>query len=300
MPSDLTTIHPGNLDDLIHVMQRSSEGSVFQFDVDLFKFLALSRFWNFSYQHSFLSYVDGQPAGLILNAVEPALHEAYTFYWGVTPEFRGRRVGMSLFDAYLKLLREEGYTKTDGDETDGSPSSVYRRWGYTRNEDFTEMQTRKLRIPPGAEDVEIRSLDLNKLLSSWSVFEGFRHWVQRPNFLLNDRKFLQVLAAFNNDQLCGYTVFTCLPGHVVINDFRFKDDKTGLAILRRIADAGYPSPYIASFVPVASPAYRLLEEAGFVGVKHFTSTTLTFSGPGSDFGRGSASERLSSDKRDVP
>ena len=86
MPSDLRTIRTENLEDLLHVVRVSSAGFVFQLDVDLFKFLALSRFMNFSYEHSFLSYVDGQPAGVLLNAVEPTEHEAFSYYWGVLPE----------------------------------------------------------------------------------------------------------------------------------------------------------------------------------------------------------------------
>src|SRR4030095_10369642 len=100
MPSDLRTINAANLDDLIHVIKGSSSGFVFQFDLDFFNFLALSRFWNFSYEHSFLSYADNQPAGDLINCVNPAEHDAFSFYWGVLPQFRGRRIAMSIVDAY--------------------------------------------------------------------------------------------------------------------------------------------------------------------------------------------------------
>jgi GNAT superfamily N-acetyltransferase len=288
MPSDLRSIHTGNLEDLIHVLRGSSEGFVFQFDVDLYGFLALSRFWNFSYEHSFLAYAGGQPAGALLNSVDPSTREAFSFYWGVLPEFRGGRVAMSLVDAYFRLLRREGYSKTDADETTGSPSSVYRKLGYHRNEGFAEIQTRELHIASACEEFDIRPVDLDQLLPSWSDFPGFRHWVQRPNFLRNAARFIKILAAFKNEQLCGYVVLTCSSGHLVICDFRFKTRETGLAILRYIADSDYPPPYVVSFVPSPSPAYQLLDELGFAGVKRFTSMTLHLSSSSSQFVRRTA------------
>ena len=288
MPSDLRPINASNLDDVIHVIKGSSSGFVFQFDLDFFSFLALSRFWNFSYEHSFLSYADNEPAGVLINCVNPAEHDAFSFYWGVLPQFRGGRIAMSLVDAYFRLLHQQGYSQTDADETVGSPSSVYKRLGYVSNESFTEIQTPQLAISPSGNEPEIRKIDLDELVVPGSSFPGFRHWVQRPNFFRNASKFLEILGAFKGQELRGYVVLTCWPGHVVICDFRFKTRQTGFALLRRIADLKYPPPYSASFVPVSGPAHQLLNELGFSGVKRFTSMTLQFSSSSSQFVRRAA------------
>src|ERR1700749_1734937 len=88
-----------NLPDAIHLMNESSRGMSFEYQLDTFSFLSLSRYWNFSYEHSRIGYVEGEPAVLILNCVDPSAQEAFTFYWGALPKFRSRRISLPLFDA---------------------------------------------------------------------------------------------------------------------------------------------------------------------------------------------------------
>ena len=71
-------------------MNESSAGKMFAFHLDVMQFLMLARFWNFSYAHSYLAYVNDQPAGILLNSVNPPSKELYTFYWGVVPAHRNR------------------------------------------------------------------------------------------------------------------------------------------------------------------------------------------------------------------
>jgi len=282
MPSDLRPIHAGNLEDLLHVIRGSSHGHIFQLDLDIFGFLALSRFWNFSYQHSFLNYVSGQPAGALLNCADPEEHQAYTFYWGVLPEFRRGRVAMSLIHAF-KLLRDQGYLTIEADETVESPSTIYKKLGYLPTQSFAELQTGKIDIASVNDQIELHEIDVDRLLADWPLFPGFRHWAQRPNFMRNSVKFVEFLAAFTNETMSGYIVVTRLSGHSVISDLRFQNREAGLALLRRISGADFPPPYSASFVPVPSSAYQLLIDVGFVSVKRFTSVTLEFSSSSSQF-----------------
>jgi hypothetical protein len=293
MPADIRPIRTDNLEDLIHVLRGSSHGFIFQFDIDIYGFLALSRFWNFSYQHSFLSYVDGEPAGLVLNIVDPVEHEALTFYWGVLPQFRGRsRIALSLLDAYFSLLHRQGYARTDADESHGSgkipgsPGQIHRKLGYVQNEVFTEIQTSKLRIPSANGKFAVRKLDLNELLPALSSFPGFRYWSQRPYFLRHLANSLEILGAFKNDELYAYTVLTLSSGRLTILDFRFKARDAGLSLLHRIAKSNYPPPYTASYVPISGTTFQLLDDVGFARTtRGFTSMTLDFSTTSSQFVR---------------
>jgi hypothetical protein len=192
---------------------------------------------------------------------------------------------MSLVDAYFSLLHRQGYTRTDADETIGSPAQIYKKMGYVRNEVFAEIQTAKLTVPPSVSKFAIRKLDLNGLLPALSAFPGFRYWAQRPNFLRHAVSSLEILGAFKNDELYAYTVQTLSPGHLAIFDFRFKTRDAGLSLLHHIAKLNYPPPYSASYVPFSSPTFQLLYDVGFAGPKRFNSLTLDFSTSSSQFVR---------------
>jgi len=99
MSEELRPIGLHNLHDVIRLLNESSRGMSLACNLDFFSFLALARYWNFSYKHSLLGYIDGEAAVLILNCTDRAANDAYTFYWGTLPKFRRRRPSLPLFDA---------------------------------------------------------------------------------------------------------------------------------------------------------------------------------------------------------
>ena len=65
MAHEIRRITAADLSDVVHVINGSSAGFSFQFNVDLAQFLSLSRLWKFSYSHSYLGFIDGKPAGVL-------------------------------------------------------------------------------------------------------------------------------------------------------------------------------------------------------------------------------------------
>src|SRR5438445_10509116 len=109
MSEDLRTLSPQNVWQAIDLLNRSSRDTSLKYDVDIFGFSRLMRYWNISYDYSLMRYVADQPAALILNCVEPGTRDAYTFFWGALPEFRTGRIAFSLVEAACRKLYEDGY-----------------------------------------------------------------------------------------------------------------------------------------------------------------------------------------------
>jgi len=72
-------IGPNDLTETARLVNESSRGHSFEFDLDLAKFLGLSSYWNFSYYHSSIAYANGVGAGVLLNTVEPQVRSATRF-----------------------------------------------------------------------------------------------------------------------------------------------------------------------------------------------------------------------------
>ncbi len=288
MSVEIQRIHPGNLQDVVEVVNRSSSGHVFQYNLDVFGFMALSRFWNLSYEHSFLCYVANRPAGVMLNAVDPAEREAFSLYWGVLPDFRGGRVAMSLMHAYFSLLQRQGYLRTSADTAHGSPSPIYEKLGARSRHVFAEVESEMLALPEDQGEYDVREPDSQQLLSILSSFPGPRHWAQGPNFYSNSVRSLSPLAAFKDGRVEGYLVRTFSSGCLSVLDFRFASESAGHMLLRSAFNPNVPPPYRVSFVTVPSREYDLLCDAGFSGDKLATFITLDFSSTASKFVRGTS------------
>src|SRR5215469_13404367 len=97
-------IEAADISDVIAVINESSRGLSFELRLDRTKFLALSSFWNFSYRHSYIAFIGGELAGVVINAVDPEGRESYSYYWGVTPRFRGTGLGLKLAKTYLNQV----------------------------------------------------------------------------------------------------------------------------------------------------------------------------------------------------
>lgn len=280
MSLDLRPVTPENLESVVDLINGSSRGLNFQFELNVFKFLTLSRFWNFSYSHSYVGYLGGEPAGVLLNVADAPEREAFSFYWGVLPKFRNRRLSMALVDAYFDQLRREGYHRTHADVTSQSPLGIYEKLGYKKNQELIELKAQKPSVEAGNNEFQICFLEPRELLSQWTSFHaGFSYWTRRPSFIRNAAPFLEIVGAYQQDRLQAYAVITCWPGHTSIVDLQFSVPAKSAAhqLIHSLLRNQYPLPFVVSFVPSASPVHAMLGECGFTLAQRFTSMTLEFS-----------------------
>jgi len=277
VPADLRLVSLANLDDVIQVMNDSSHTVLLRFNLDRAQFLALSRFWDFSYNHSYIGYVGGEPAGIVLNSVDPDSREALSFYWGVMPAFRKRRLSMALAFRYLNQVRAEGYLRAHADAGADSPTAVYEKLGYRATQVLTQMESGAPQLPQQSSGCEIRHLEIEELLASREPFlSDPLYWAQRPRFLRHAAKMLEALGAYRAGSLVAYAVLTAWPGHTMFVEFQTTadDEAAGLDLLRYMTRERYPAPLILSFIRWPSPMYALLRKADFEETKRITSMTL--------------------------
>jgi hypothetical protein len=269
MPADIRPIGLENLEDVVRVMNGSSRGHVFEFGLDVGRFLSISWFWNFSYRHSRIGYAGTEAAGVLLNSVDPDAHDAYSFYWGVLPEHRHRRLSMELAFRYFDQLRAEGFTHTEADASAEAPLRIYEKLGYQPIHESIDLVCERPDVRPQPH-CEIRVMDSPELIAQWdSLRSGPVHWPHRATFLRQIERFAQILGAFQNGQMAGYAVVTGWNGSCTMIDFRFLDEAAGLALLEHLPRTPYPPPFICSNVTPRSPEHVLLHRLGFQG-KHRT------------------------------
>jgi Acetyltransferase (GNAT) family len=274
MSTDLEPIGLHNLETVISLINGSSKDFAFEYNLDPLKFLALARFWNFSYACSYLGFVGGEPAGVILNALDPQEQEALTFYWGVLPRFRHRRIAIELLFTFLEVLRGRGYRKAHADPTTDPAIRIGKKLGYCFNQELIELETSNPRTEAKRGGLDVHLMKAEQLFSRWLHFPTrFRYWAQRPAFICTAASFLEVAGVNSETQLEAYAIFTCWPGHTTLIDFRFLDEDAGRQLLAFLVD-GYPPPYSVSFVPAGGRDQALLEQAGFRPTRRFTSMTL--------------------------
>ena len=276
MAAELRRISLDNIQDVVEVTNGSSSGRTFAFGLDFAQFVMLSRFWNFSWQHSWLAAVRGAPAGVVLNTVDPDAREAYSFYWGVLPEFRRARVSMQLVYTYLDQVRREGYLRTHADVSADSPLTIYEKLGFRPAQELLELRTAKVVVPEECAPA-VHPLALDELLERVSVpVAAPAYWTRRAFFLRHAAPFLEVLGAFHGDTLEAYVVLTRWPGYTVLVQFVPLSDTDGpaRALLGAIAAGDYPGPFIAPYLTPGARPQQILESAGFGEPRSFVSLTL--------------------------
>jgi hypothetical protein len=278
MDYSLRRILPADIADVANIMNESSRGHMFQFRLDPMQYLFLSNFWQFSYDHSYIGFVGSQPAGLVLNCVDRPANESYSFYWGVIPECRGRRLSMALVHQYLGQMRREGYVRAHLDCTFSSPTVIYKRLGFVPCMDVVQLETPYPDLGPAA-DPTAHEVALEEVLRDGARQTQPVHWTRRPIFLRRSARYLHSIACQDGDRMTGYAVLTTRPGHTQVLDLQCPDPATGRAIIRYLLDHQYPPPYIFSFVPMESPAYNLLLDCGFHVTKSFSSMMLDLQPP---------------------
>jgi hypothetical protein len=262
---ELSHLTLDNIMDAIAVMNASSAGRTFAFDLDLFKFLSLSRFWRLTYPYSHVAYVEGQPAGVLLNSVDPAAREAYTFYWGVAERFRRTRVAWELLvHAYLGRLRREGYVRTSGDTSADSPMSSFHKLGYRPACELVELAADGLDGDAGLGARQVRSLRIGDLLTTLPTGET-RPWTATPYFLEGAESMLETLGVWRGERLMAWLAATRFTGFTVMMLLGHAPGASAdlAALIRALPARGFPAPFTASHIRPASPECAVLESLGF-------------------------------------
>lgn len=181
MPCELRPIGVQNLNDVVRLINvSSSHDAPLRFNLDLMGFLAISRLWQISYAHSYLAYIDGQAAGVILNTVDSAQREAYSFYSGILPEFRKQGVFRELMLTYLNQVRREAYLKTYADTLSPIILAFCRGLGYEVIRELVDMESDSTPIDVRSDMYDVLSLSTEQLFSDWMESEPpFRSWKTR-------------------------------------------------------------------------------------------------------------------------
>ena len=273
MSTDLRTIGLQNLEDAIHVLNESSRGMSLAYDLDTVRFLALARYWNFSYKYSLISYLDQQPVAIILNCTDEEAREAYTFYWGSLPAFRHGRTALLLFEASCRRLRDDGYLRLFGDAVPDRPLRRYRFLHAEELKVLLDMEAAAFALPPSGEHYEIRRLSAETLARVELPSAEPVHWCQRHSFLSRTSPAHEFLGAFADDRLQAYAVLGSNAGGTTLCDLRSPGAclSAGRELLRSLRARNYPLPFVATNVFEDSYSHRLLAEASFLVRKRSTA-----------------------------
>lgn len=272
MGTELKAIRAADLSAIVRILNESSAGHSFQFHLDLVKYLNLSRFWNFSYDFSYLAWAGPEPAGIVLNCVDPMGSEAYSFYWGVLPEFRKRRLSIELARMSLAEMKRGGVRTAYADSSADSPLDIYIKLGYREHHRLVELRTGA--IAPAAVD-EVEKLDVAGLLLELPSFpSSVSSWIARPSFLKTAAPFLEVVGLRRGERLDAWIALTRWAGEITIIALDFHADAEDNA--RHLVShlSTYPGPYSASHVVSGSRADRLLRSCGFVTATEWISIAL--------------------------
>ncbi len=273
MPSDLRTINLQNLPDVIHIMNESSRGMSFEWNLDIFTFLAFLHYWDFSYEHSLIGYVEGEPAAVIINCIDPASHEAYTVYWGTLPKFRIKRISILLFNESCKKLRDDGYVMLHGSSVPDRPVRRYRFIEAAPQLTLVDMKAHAPALPDPDPTIEVRHIDVNDL-ANFALPQGESlHWCQRLSFVRNIANYQQLLGAFRENVLKAYAVVLPRSSDTTISDLRSTDGdpSPGYELLRWLLTHNYRPPLTALYVFEQSYAHRILSSAGCSPTRQFAT-----------------------------
>jgi hypothetical protein len=271
--SELQKISAATLGDVIKVLNESSRGTSFEWNFDLFSFLSLSRYWNFSLEYTLIRYVDNQPAAIVVNCADPEAREAYNFYWGALPKFRSLRIALSLFDSCCDRLNRDGYTLLHGDSAPDRPVRRYRFIQAQPGHKFCDMQAANPDLPGGDPSYQIRPIDPGSLPQATALPGEALHWCQRNNFLIHAAPFFQILGAFSGDSLKAYAVVLTKAQHTTLSDLRSPElcAPACLELLRSVLQQDFRAPLKVTHVFEGGFTYNLLQHAGFSVVKSFST-----------------------------
>jgi ribosomal protein S18 acetylase RimI-like enzyme len=268
MPTELKRISSADIPVVIDLLNRSSAGYSFAFRLNLVSYLNLSRFWSFSYDLSYLAKAESQPAGVLLNSVDERSRDAYSFFWGVLPEFRMRRLSMELARTFLGQLKEQGFRRAYAVASVDSPLNIYRKLGYREECRMVELRATGIPARNGVNGAEPLPLDELMQALEPQALQPSTPWVTRPSFLMGAAPFLEFMHVQHNGELAAWMALTRWTGETSIVAFDFPQHREDAAhqLLAYLAahPAKYPTPLSATHIVHGSRTDLLLRSAGFV------------------------------------
>lgn len=123
-----------SLADAVHIWNEGFIGYFVDMSVSVDAYVARLYNEQLSPELSFIAFIDGRPAGFLLNGIRMNGDEriAWNGGTGVSPEFRGGGVGKSLVRAALELYREKGATIATLEAiAENKPAiNLYQKFGY--------------------------------------------------------------------------------------------------------------------------------------------------------------------------
>ena len=275
MEEELRTVSLQNLPDAIRLLNETSRGTALELHLDLFSFLALAQYWNFSHEYSLISYVDSEPAAIIITCTDAQARDAYTFYWGALPKFRSLKTARALFEACCHKLYDGGYLMLYGVSAPDRPARRYRFIKVDAPHELVAMESQSPSVPVAEPALEVRRIDVEAISQiTFSPDEPFC-WYQRKSFFRKLGSSLHVLGAFSGDAIKAYTVAFARSEGTNLLDLRSpaSDLAGGSALLRYLGEQDYRPPFTATDVFRNSYTQRLLAAAGFVVIREFATLT---------------------------
>lgn len=274
MLEDLRSLTPQNVWDAIDLLNRTSRDTSLRYDLDIFGFGRLMRYWNISYEYSLLYYVDGKPVALILNCVEAETRDAYTFFWGVLPEFRTGKIAISLAEAACSKLWKGRYLMHYAVAIPDRPARRYRFVKFLPQCGLFDMEGLSLTLPPTDSHYAVREIELKEIDKKLFLPPNDRiHWCQRPVFLQRAEPYLKFIGAFAGETLKSYAVIVSHAMNTTLSDLRIFDScfAAGFELLHWVQfQESYRSPLTVTYVLENSETYSLLSAAGFSITRQFS------------------------------
>jgi hypothetical protein len=272
MAEQIRSLDAETLPAAISLLNESSRGTSIECIFDPLSFLLLARYWNFSFNHSLLLYVDNEPAALAMHCGDPELHEAFNYHWGTLPKFRTLRIALTLAEACAQKLRKDGYISVYGDSL---PERPVRRWRFVHfypKYSLVGMQSTDPHLPSADPRIEIRAITPDIVARLPLLPDEPFHWCQRVKFLTSAAPFHVFLGAFRNNSLVGYAAALRKSEIPTLIDLRSIDSDTavGYALLRSLREIDPRAPFRAYYVFEDSYLHRLLNQSGFANYRQFS------------------------------
>jgi hypothetical protein len=270
MPEDLRPISLDNFPDVIRLWNESSRGTSLEYHLDMFGLINFSRYWNLSYKHSLVRYVENIPAALMLNCADQQTRSAYTSYWGTLPQFRTQNISISLFDACCQRLRDDGYETLYGVSLSERPAKRYRFIQAYPQYRLVDMRCERLSLPDSEPSLAVRPVEAALLSQIQLHPEESLHWSQRPAFLMNAVPMIQTFGAFSGDELKAYAAILSATPTIVLDIRSPELSSTAGFELLRFLTANHGPMLDATHVLDQGYAYRLLVDCGFTEIRRYS------------------------------
>jgi len=272
MSDEVRALTPQNAQHAIDLMNQSSRDTSLKYNLDIFGFRWLARYWNFSYDDSLIYYVDNQPAAVVLNSVDLGTRDAYTFYWGAHPKFRSGRVAITLAEASSRHLYDIGCLRYYAESVPDRPVRRYRFVQFLPVCDLVDLHAESPILPPADLSFEIRPIQPADLPPLKVTLGEYQHWCQRHSFLRTAAAFVKLFAAFNSGAINAYAVLQPLATSTTLSDLRSPDGSSAACyeLLRSLMLENYRPPFTVTHVFPNSHTYQLLVSAGFTVQRQYS------------------------------